>query len=328
MIYPRFVKEGGTIGITAPSAGVGDSPSEWRTVLSHLEELGYQVIETENVRSAREISSSKRKRAAQLRELAEDPSVDAILCASGGDFLLEMLPEVDFSVFRRHPKWLMGMSDPTPLLYILTTGYDVSTLYGLNAKHLKTEKVPKSVKTGMDAFRAPLAVQKSYTRCWREFPADAVHPEYPCPVEWLTPNGEVDVSGRCLGGCIDVLGYLAGTPYDHTREFLERYEKDGVVWFFDNFALSSEDLYHTLFQMDACGWFENARGIVLGRTMFPSTSTGVDYRKALVQTFGRKMPLVMDADVGHTQPSMTLALGAMVQVKSRGGKGSVSFAYI
>ena len=35
---------------------------------------------------------------------------------------------------KEHPMWLMGYSDITSLLYILTTKYDIATIYGFNAK--------------------------------------------------------------------------------------------------------------------------------------------------------------------------------------------------
>ena len=50
-----------------------------------------------------------------------DEDVDMVAIASGGDFLYDMLTEVDFDILKNHPKWLAGSSDPTSLLYILTT---------------------------------------------------------------------------------------------------------------------------------------------------------------------------------------------------------------
>ena len=45
-------------------------------------------------------------------------------------------------------------------------------------------------------------------------------------------QGEVEFSGRLLGGCLDTLITLAGTKYDKTREFAEKYKDDGIIFFF------------------------------------------------------------------------------------------------
>ena len=42
-------------------------------------------------------------------------------------------PYADFEQMKRNPKWPMGASDPTGLLYPYTTICDVATLYGCNA---------------------------------------------------------------------------------------------------------------------------------------------------------------------------------------------------
>ena len=49
MIYPRFPKEGETIGICAPSAGVGGKLASFELSLETLHEAGYRTKETENV---------------------------------------------------------------------------------------------------------------------------------------------------------------------------------------------------------------------------------------------------------------------------------------
>ena len=38
-------------------------------------------------------------------------------------------------------------------------------------------------------------------------------------------NGDVDVSGRIIGGCLDVLVNITGTKYDCTKDFINRYKE-------------------------------------------------------------------------------------------------------
>ena len=54
-------------------------------------------------------------------------------------------------------------------------------------------------------------------------------------VYWnILGSNEVNVKGRIIGGCIDLIDALSGTKYDGTLEFIERYKEDGIIWYFDN----------------------------------------------------------------------------------------------
>ena len=62
-----------------------------------------------------------------------DKDVDMIMAATGGDFLFDILPHLNPSIIQENIKWIMGASDPTGLVYPITTKYDIATLYGENA---------------------------------------------------------------------------------------------------------------------------------------------------------------------------------------------------
>ena len=63
MIIPKYLKEGDTIGITAPSAGSGHDIPKLEYCLEKIRKEGYSVKETPNVRSNRLVSSGAKKRA-------------------------------------------------------------------------------------------------------------------------------------------------------------------------------------------------------------------------------------------------------------------------
>ena len=135
MPYPEVIKTNDTIGVTACSDG---KPSELdKKRLDHaaenLQHAGVKVIETSNCRTSENgRSSSAQDRRKQLEDLLKNDQVKAIIMVSGGDFLCEVLPLLDFSMFLNHPKWVQGYSDPTGLLYTITTNCDLATIYGCN----------------------------------------------------------------------------------------------------------------------------------------------------------------------------------------------------
>ena len=104
MIYPKFLRPGDTIGICAPSAGVGHKIESFEQSLSVLNEEGYHIRETAGVRTDSQRSASGAVRGKELQELVEDKNISAILSASGGDYAPEMLPFVELERIRENHK--------------------------------------------------------------------------------------------------------------------------------------------------------------------------------------------------------------------------------
>lgn len=95
--YPSNIKKEDTIGVTATSAGIiGDYEIIYNRAQHNLENLGYKIKETENVRKyAKLVSSSGKERAKEFLDLWKNDSVSLIAQVTGGEFLMEMLPYID-----------------------------------------------------------------------------------------------------------------------------------------------------------------------------------------------------------------------------------------
>ena len=322
MIYPEFLRPGDTVGIPAPSAPIGeDKRTSFALSLSHLTREGYRIKTAPSVYGEGIVSASGKTRAEELNALVQDGDTRMLLCATGGDFLMEMLPYVDFEAFRRNPKWLQGYSDPTGLLFPLTTGCDVATIYGCNAGGYDMETLHSSLEDSLALLRGEVREQHSFALYEKE-KGDGAY-RLTEPVEWKTPNCPVDVSGRLIGGCMECLLDLIGTPHDHVADFARRYASDSILWYFDIFALKAEDVVHTLWHMKQAGWFENACGFIFGRVLFAGSFLGLSYEDAILRVLGRDVPVILDADIGHVSPRMTVVNGAIGHVRAKAGKGSL-----
>lgn len=402
MKYPEFLRKGDLIGVCAPSAGVGRKLESFDRSLGTLRAEGYRIRETGSVRLDSDRGGSAQVRGDELNALFADPEVKMVMAASGGDFLDEMLPYADFEQMKRNPKWLMGASDPTGLLFPYTTICDVATLYGCNAgsydlpdsggiqcapgpggcqpqsdqpgpgnsragqdtcQPQSDQPGPGNSRTGQDdcqpqndqsEHQITPAVESRYLRENLRFlkgenpvqktsekhlgcaPFLAERIQYDTPTVWKSNTGAIHTTGRCIGGCIDVLKDLIGTPYDGASLFVDRYgEKDGIIWYFDNFALSAEMLYRTFLQMKYAGWFRFTKAVLLGRTLFEKSESGMTYDEAVERAFGRAVqkempgqpliPVIWEADIGHTIPHMTMINGAILQLDYEGGRGTLVF---
>lgn len=322
MIYPNFLRKGQMVGITAPSCGILDKEKSYDFSISKLKDHGFLCRETKNVRTAGKVSSSPKERVRELMELIEDPEIHGIICAAGGDFLMEMLPLLDFDKIKSNPKWIQGYSDPTGLLHSILVNCEMASIYGPNAGGYDMEIWHESLEHNLSILQGGKLIQKSfsfYQSGWKEEMKDYV---LDTEVAWKTPNGAVDESGRFIGGCLDCLCNLVGTSVDRTAEFVRKYSEEGFIWYFDIFSLTAENTYRALWQMKEAGWFAHVRAIIVGRIRFPGTTLSMSYQEGFQRLFG-ELPLIMEADIGHVKPAMTLINGGLGRVKASDGVGEI-----
>ena len=229
MIYPEFLKENDLIGITAPSAGVGHKIESFEKSLNSLKKNGFRIIETENVRNDSFVSSTALERANQIDELVNDNQVKMVLSATGGDFLIETLPLLNLDNIAKNPKWFMGYSDPTTLLYLITTKLDISTLYGVNAGSYDQTILHQSLKNNMEIIKGNIVEQNSFELYEAERNDEIDGYNLSEKVYWENLNGNVNIKGRIIGGCLDCLRLLLGTKFDYTKQFIQKYKDDGII---------------------------------------------------------------------------------------------------
>lgn len=334
MIYPKFIGKGSYIGVTAPSDGNRKETDLIRLESGkrQLERRGYTVIETADVRSSvKGRSSDARTRAEELNTLFGNEKVDWIIAAKGGDYLMEILPYVDFDRIRSNPKWFQGFSDNTGIDFTVTTNCDIATVYGCNFNDFGMGEWHKAVQDNLSLLEGREIIQSSFDYYEDSFYDRVTGLEdyrQDKPVYWRNANSDkgVALSGRLIGGCLDVLLNLAGTRFDRTTDFITKYKADGILWYLESFALNSDALARGLWQLKEAGWFDRVKGFIFGRPAFFTAMYDIPYEEAVLSVLGElEVPVILEADIGHKPPQMTMINGALAGVRSEGGRGTVVF---
>ena len=339
MIYPKSLDIGYKVGVTATSEGNIKEVDIIRldNAILHFENHGYPVVETDNVRKSNKGRSSDGKtRAIELKQLYENSSIRAIFAAAGGDYLVEMLSFVDFNIIKNNPKWFQGFSDTTGLTFTITTNLDIATIYANNFSTFGMEKWHSSLIDNIKMLEGFEIIQNSFDKYQNGYKARVTGFEefvLEEEVQWVNvypedmeKQKEINLSGRAIGGCIDVLLTLCGTRFDKTKEFVEKYKEDGIVWFLESFDLNSEALTRGLWQLREAGWFSHATGFIFGRPAMFGTNTDTTYEEAVISVLGElNVPIILDADIGHKPPQCSMICGAIVNIHSKEGKGTITF---
>ena len=341
MNYPENLKIGDTIGICAPSAGIGEDEykiKRYEAAIEQLKEMGYKVIETANVRSDYKArSSSAENRAKEFMELYSNDDVKLIIFASGGEYLCEMMDYLDLDKIKTmKPKWMQGYSDITGISFLFNTIFDIPSMYCQTIKDYAMRPLHRSLTDALKIESGEEIIQDSfdmYEADWNIENEDEDTEKDPYAtynlankVEWKNLFGEkkIEIQGRTLGGCLDSIQCYLGTKYDKINEYIERHCSDGIVWFLECFEMPTPELLRKLWQMKRSGFFDKCNGIVFGRPLFIREDNGTTYYDSLKEALGDlNIPIIVDADIGHRSPQMAIVQGGMLKFISENGKGKV-----
>ena len=344
MKIPNNLKIGDTIGICAPSAGISKEEKQIKldAAIKHLKEIGFNVIETESVRKDEMgRSASGEVRTKEFMELYTNPNVSAIIFAAGGDFLLEMIEYIDFDEIKKYPvKWMAGYSDITGISFMMTSILDIPTLYTQTIKDYAMKPLHKSLEDAIKIMMGENVLQESFDKCEKAVDMNSFIEEINSDevkeinleegynleedVVWKNLYDEeyIEIKGRALGGCLDVLKNIFGTKFDNINSYIDKYKDDGIVWFFDLFETNTPEIVRTMWQMKNAGYFRNCKGILVGRALFLREEYDIDIKEAFKQGLkGLEIPVIYDMDIGHVSPQMPIINGGKIEVKSSNGKG-------
>ena len=284
MRYPEFLKAGDTIGFAAPSFGCSIEP--YRSCFDRAQEVfrkkGFGILCGPNVYAGDGIgiSTAPELCGREFTELYVSDACEAVLSCGGGELMCEILKYVDFeAIARAEPKWFMGYSDNTNLVFTL--------------KERPLEPYACTEPRKIIVYD---------------------------PARGILPDGqgaELAFSGRLIGGCLDSLATLCGTPYDRASAFAERYREDGIVWFLEACDLTVFGIRRALWQLKNAGWFRHVSGFLIGRPLAAQEDLlGLDHIHAVTDELAEfGVPILMDADIGHLPPMIPLISGSCAQIR-------------
>ncbi len=321
--YPAPLMPGDRIGVTAISSGVDeDLRRRLHTAIATVRDRGYEVVVGRCMDGARHVSAPATERARELMEILLDPAIKAVVPPWDGETAIDLLPLLDWdAVCAAEPTWIVGYSDVATIITPLTLLTGIATVHGNNL--MDTPYQPPqgllawldivTMHTGNTFTQTP--PNRFQSRWWddysttpdvREFTLDAVG-------RWtrLDSTADVLVEGRLIGGCIETLCNVAGTPYGDMTSFARTAAPQGMLVYVE----AGEDTPATttcrmLHGMRLAGFFSHANAILVGRTMAPATNSLTQHEAALDALGGLGVPIIADVECGHVAPFMPIVNGA------------------
>ncbi|WP_330289382.1 S66 peptidase family protein [Streptomyces sp. NBC_00576] len=306
-----------TLGLWTPSSPAPALfPRRTARALAALRHAGWDHRAAESFAGVSRASAAHpRELAAELHALVET-GVDAVLASAGGWTAGLVLPYLDFGLLRAAQVPLIGYSDVSVLLWAFAA-------QGIPAVHGPMLVSEFGHFTGpfpytLDGLRNALAgtggvlrppTHSTEDNPWWDREDERALRTSPASPWRVIQHGHA--RGRLLAGCLPAVTSLFGTPHMPPT--------DGKVLFLEDFGMAPDRFLSLLAQWHNSGRLQRLAGLVLGRRGRASAAPGgyADFDDALLHLLdGTSMPVVADVDFGHTEPRLSLPLGAEVDVNT------------
>lgn len=328
--FPAPLRPGHRIGVTSPSSGVqGAGAVRTDFAVAWLRHRGYDVVVGRCMDGSAHVSAPREQRAAELTAMLTDPAIRAVVPPWGGVTAIDLVDLLDYdAIAAAEPTWVVGYSDSTTWMLPLTLRTGLATLHGDNLADTPYD-APSGLTHWLDLAAATGPVTQRDSRLvadwWRfeEDPSATAWKEVGTGAWRLRGGGTLDVTGRLIGGCIETIGPLAGTPFGDVAAFGR--EHGPLVVYLEASEDEAFTICRHLHGMRLAGWFENAVAILVGRTSAPASEGGFEQADAVVDALGGLgIPIVLDLEIGHVPPHLPLVNGALARVVVDGDRHEIT----
>lgn len=331
MKYGPFLDKSKSLYLTAPSLGCSISPYKERLdmAISHFKKYGLNIIEGPYIRQNDGLLSSTRSNVA-TDFMKAYTTADMIQSVGGGEIMISILPYIDFNKIKDlPPKYFMGYSDNTILTFLLPTICDVASIYGGNTPEFGSDKLIDYQLDQLDLMMGKKLEFNGYDMYEINSLKSDINPYVSLNLSEKSiisgyPTNDIEIKGRLIGGCIDVISTLIGTKYDNVANFNSKY--DDILWFFEACDMSSVEVYRRLIQMKEAGWFKKAKGFLFGRPLNNTQIFDKTYKDYIIEALvDLGLPIIFDLDIGHVKPQIPLLVGSITIIKVKNNKYNIKF---
>jgi muramoyltetrapeptide carboxypeptidase len=290
MKHPPYLQKGNTIAITCPA---GYMPKEKaQTCITVLQQWGYEVLvgKTLGSKSKTYFSGTDEERLNEFQAMLDAPEVKAILCGRGGYGVGRIIDQLDFTAFKKNPKWIIGFSDITIFHAHINRNFKIATLHSSMASAFNDggykNKYVQSIKAALEGKKA----------------------NYSCKTHRLNQTGKA--TAELVGGNLALITHLIGTKSD--------YQTKGKILFIEDIGEQHYNIDRMLHQLKRSGKLNDLAGLIIGGftdmqdTERPFGKKVYDLIHELISEYN--YPVCFGFPVSHDKENLALKVGASYQL--------------
>jgi muramoyltetrapeptide carboxypeptidase len=290
MIRPESVKTGDTVAIVSTARKV--SPEEIKPATDILASWGLKAVPGKNLfRQQNQFAGTDNERLADFQNALDNKDIRAILFARGGYGTIRLIDQVDWTGFKKNPKWLIGFSDITVVQSHVLTNCGAETLHALMAFNFK-----KASSESKDALKKILFGENVSYQISENIFSDF--------------NRHGKAKGILAGGNLSLLYAINGTPSD--------IDYSGKILFIEDL---DEYLYHIdrmMLTLKRSGKLKSLAGLIVGG-MTDMRDNTVPFGKSAEEIISEAVaeysyPVCFGFPAGHIRDNRPLIFGREVEL--------------
>ncbi len=285
MILPSYLKKGDSVAIIATARKV--SKEEIQPAVAFFESYGLSVVLGKNLfESSNQYAGSDAQRTEDLQWALNDKTIKAIIIARGGYGSVRTIEQIDFTEFKKHPKWMVGYSDVT-VLHNAIHNIGVATLHAtMPLNFTKNEEATKSMVDALLGNLTQIETEENYS------------------------NISGIAKGQLVGGNLSLIYSLSGTPFD--------IDTTNKILFIEDL---DEYLYHIdrmMMQLKLSGKLKGLKGLIVGG-MTDMKDNAIPFGKfpediILDAVKDYNYPVCFDFPAGHIDRNLAMYFGREVEL--------------
>jgi muramoyltetrapeptide carboxypeptidase len=297
-LIPPYLRKGDTIGIICPA---GYMPLEKATTcIRILGQWGYKVRAGKTLgHQFHYFSGTDEERIADLQGMLDDPEIKAVLCGRGGYGMSRIIDRLDFSRFRKAPKWLIGFSDITLLHAHVWERYQIA---GLHA--------PMAAAFNDGGWKTP------YVQSLRKA-LEGKAANYACVPHAFNRMGKAE--GELVGGNLSLLAHAVGSK--------SSFKTKNRILFIEDVGEYLYNVDRMLIQLKRSGLLKDLAGLIVGGFSDMKDTTipfGTDVYSIIYEHVKEfDYPVCFDFPVSHEKENYALKVGGRYQLHVSRNKTSL-----
>jgi len=289
-ILPPYLQRGDKIAIVSPARSI--TFEEVFPAMKLFQKWGLEVVLGTHVfGKSNQFSGTDDQRRFDLQQMLDDPSIRAVVMARGGYGTVRIIDQLDFKVFARHPKWIVGFSDVTVLHSHIHRHLGIQTLHATMPFSIKDQDINQIT---IESLRKALFGEKiSYAK-------------------QLTFSDRTGLTeGILVGGNLSILYSLAGSvsDVDTRKKILLLEDVDEYLYHLDRMMIS----------LKRTGKLNDLSGLIVGGftgmndNQVPFGKSANEIILEAVREYS--YPVCFDFPAGHEKLNVALYLGRKAKLK-------------
>jgi len=287
---PAYLQKGDSIAIVAP-AGIIKNHTSIHKAVKLAESWGLSVLLGAHVFDKHfHFAGSDANRLKDLQWALDHPSIKAIWCARGGYGSIRIIDDLNFDLFKKHPKWIIGYSD-IGVLHNHIHHLNIETLHAMMPVNMELPE--KDRKESVASLKKALFGQ---------------HIQYDIPSSIFNKTGVA--KGRLIGGNLTILENLLGTDSSVNPK--------NRILFIEEIGEYKYHIDRMFRALKRNGHFDHCKGLIIG---------GMSQIKENNPVFGQSIeqivlkivkehlfPVVFNFPAGHDDENRALFMGREVEL--------------